>query len=386
MSFGSRCSIFIRMRRGVEACETLRSQFISHTPVKSGCDAAVVILYQVCQVRFTPPRRCLAKGPEFPDAGPAPCYHRSVPERVFEGVLPALVTPFREDERIDFGVWQSLIDTQIAAGVHGLFAGGSAGEFASLSNEERRVALRFCRQAAAGRVPVYGNAGAITTRESVDLAQAAQSAGVDVVVVVTPYYIRPSQQELAEHFIEICHAVNLPVVAYNFPLHGGVELAAETLGRIAAACENLVGVKDSSGRLEQALAYLDCAPGRRLAVFEANDSLILPALERGCAGTVTASASLCPKLFVDLYRAHREGRPEEAARLQALAAEVGELHGLHTFPDVVKEAMGMAGIRVGMCRKPIRPMPEEARRRVAATVERLRALGYLPQAGRFQAA
>lgn len=199
---------------------------------------------------------------------------------MFEGVLPALVTPFREDERIDFGVWQSLIDSQIAAGVHGLFVCGSAGEFASLSNEERRVALRFCRQAAAGRAPVYGNVGAITTHESIDLAQAAQAAGVEVIVVVTPYYLKPSQHELAEHFIEICRAVNLPVVAYNFPLHGGVELAAETLGAIASTCDNLVGIKDSSGRLEQALAYLECTPGRRLAVFEAFDNLILPALER----------------------------------------------------------------------------------------------------------
>ena len=307
-------------------------------------------------------------------------------ERVFEGVLPALVTPFREDERIDFSAWQSLIDTQIAAGVDGLFVCGSAGEFASLSNEERRVALRFCRQAAAGRVPVYGNAGAVTTRESVALAQAAQSAGVDVVVVVTPYYLKPSQGELAEHFIEVCRAVNLPVVAYNFPLHGGVELAAETLGRIASACGNLVGIKDSSGRLEQALAYLDCTPGRKLAVFEAFDNLILPALERGCPGTVTASANLCPKLFVDLYRAHREGRPEEAARLQSLATEVGELHGWHTFPGVIKEAMGMAGMPVGPCRKPILPMPEPVRRRVAVLIERLRAHKYLPGTSRFAAA
>ena len=309
-----------------------------------------------------------------------------MPERVFEGVLPALVTPFRSDERIDFGAWQSLIDTQVAAGVDGLFVCGSAGEFAMLSSEERRVALRFCRQAAARRVPVYGNAGAVSTRESIDLAQAAEAAGIEVIVVVTPYYIKPSQDELAEHFIEICRSVNLPVLAYNFPLHGGVELAAETLGRIASRCENLVGVKDSSGRLEQALAYRDCAPARKLAVFEAFDSLILPALERGCAGTVTASANLCPKLFADLYRAFREGRREEAARLQSLAAEVEQLHGLHTFPGVLKEAMRMAGMPVGVCRKPILPPPESARQRAAAIIERLRTERYLPETSRFAAA
>jgi len=309
-----------------------------------------------------------------------------VPERVFEGVLPALVTPFRSDERIDCGAWQSLIDTQVAAGVDGLFVCGSAGEFAMLSSEERRVALRFCRQAAARRVPVYGNAGAVSTRESIDLAQAAEAAGIEVIVVVTPYYIKPSQDELAEHFIEICRSVNLPVLAYNFPLHGGVELAAETLGHVASRCENLVGVKDSSGRLEQALAYRECAAERKLAVFEAFDSLILPALERGCAGTVTASANLCPKLFADLYRAFREGRREEAARLQSLAAEVEQLHGLHTFPGVLKEAMRMAGMPVGACRKPILPMPESARQRAAAIIEHLRIERYLPETSRFAAA
>jgi len=308
-----------------------------------------------------------------------------VAQRVFEGVLPALVTPFRKDERIDFNAWQSAIDTQIAAGVDGLFVCGSAGEFASLTSEERRVALRFCRQAAAGRVPVYGNVGTVSTRQSVELAQAAQSAGVDVIVVVTPYYLKPSQDELAEHFIEICRAVNLPVVAYNFPLHGGVELAAETLGRIAAACENLVGIKDSSGLLEQALAYRDCAPGK-LAVFEAYDNLILAALEQGCAGTVTASANLCPRLFVDLYRAHKGGRREEAARLSQLAAEVGELHGLHTFPSVIKDAMAMAAMPVGPCRKPILPVPEPVRRQTAKLIERLRAHNYLPEPSRFAAA
>ena len=307
-------------------------------------------------------------------------------DRIFEGVLPALVTPFREDERIDFGVWQAIIDRLIAARVDGLFVCGSQGEFCALSNEERRVALRFCRQAAAGRVPVYGNVGAVTTAESVELAQAAQSAGVDVIVVVTPYYIKPTQQELADHYIEVCRAVNLPVMAYNYPLHGGVDLAAETLGRIASVCENLIGVKDSSGRLEQALAYLECAPGRRLAVFEAYDNLILPALEKGCAGTVTASANLCPKLFVDLYRAHREGRREEAARLQSLATEVGEIHGLHPFPVPMKEALRMAGMPVGNCRRPLRPMPPEGRQRLAAILERLRAEKYLPGAGSIVAA
>src|SRR5215470_18989307 len=129
----------------------------------------------------------------------------------------------------------------VAAGVDGLFVGGSSGEFYALDPEERAVALRFCVQAAAGRVPLFANVGAITTRETVRLAEAAVSMGVDVIVVVTPYYVKPTQDELAEHFVEVCRAVPLPVLAYNFPQHGGVELLPETLGRIAGQCENQIG-------------------------------------------------------------------------------------------------------------------------------------------------
>lgn len=296
----------------------------------------------------------------------------------YHGILPALVTPFRDDERIDYGAWQKIIDALIDAGVHGLFACGSQGEFCALTTEERSVALRFCLQAAAGRVPVFGNVGCVTTSETIHLAQAAQAMGVNVAVVVTPYYIKPSQQELEEHYVDVCRSVHMPVMAYNFPHHGGVELQPETLGRIAARCENLVGLKDSSGRFDRAEAYLRCSPGRPLAVFVANESLIVSGLDAGAAGAVTSSATLAPKLFVDLYRAVRENRRDDAARLQTLAEEVGSLNGLHTFPSVIKAAMQMAGLPAGPCRRPVGPLPDDARRKTAEVVARLHQSGYLP--------
>src|SRR5215831_17414089 len=250
-----------------------------------------------------------------------------------------MVTPFHADERIDCGTWQKLIDRMIGAGVNGLFVGGSSGEFYSLDPEERLFALRFCTQAVSGRVPLYGNVGAITTRETVRLAQATQAMGVDVIVVVTPYYVKPTQDELVEHYSEVCRNVRVPVLAYNFPQHGGVELLPETLGKIAARYENLVGLKDSSGVLEQTAAYRTCAPGRELAVFVGPEGILLDAWRRGCAGSVTACANIAPRLFVDLYRAFRDNRAEEARRLQMLAKTLGEAVGLHTFPGVIKEAM-----------------------------------------------
>jgi 4-hydroxy-tetrahydrodipicolinate synthase len=289
----------------------------------------------------------------------------------FHGVVPALVTPFHGDERIDYNAWQTIIDTLIAAGVDGLFAAGSQGEGYALSLEERIVALRFCKQAVAGRVTLYGNVGCPTTRDTVHLAQQAEAIGVDAIVVVTPYYVQPSPQELEDHFIEVCRAVRFPVLAYNFPHHGGVQLAPASLARIAAQCENLAGVKDSSGLLGQALAYKDAAPERGLAVFVGGDHLVLSALEQGCAGTVNASANVAPKLYVDLYRAFREGRRGEAARLQELASELGATVGLHTFPSMMKEALNIVGLPAGPCRKPVGPVPLEARAKLARVLARL---------------
>jgi 4-hydroxy-tetrahydrodipicolinate synthase len=292
------------------------------------------------------------------------------------GIVPALVTPFRPDERIDFGLWQRIVDAHIAAGVNGLFCGGSSGEFYSLDAEERQVSLRFCRQAAAGRVPLFGNVGCITTRDTVRLAQTAEGEGVNVLVVVTPYYLKPTQDELAEHYIEVCRAVRAPVLAYNFPQHGGVEILPETVGRIAERCENLVGVKDSGGNLAQTVAYRTCAPGRELAVFVGPENLILTCLEQGCAGTVTAFANVAPRLFTDLYRAFRAGDRTEAARLRGLIADLNTTVTLHTFPGVIKEAMELAGLPGGLCRRPIGAMPQEARTRLAAAIARLRQEGY----------
>src|SRR5215467_14364988 len=172
----------------------------------------------------------------------------AVEHRAPFGIVPALVTPFRDDERIDFTAWQNIIDLMIASGVDGLLAAGGQGEFFSLDQEERVTALRFCKQYTDGRVPVYGNVGCVTTRESVRLAQAAQAENIDYAVVITPYYVKPTADELVEHYVEICRAVHMPVLAYNIPDRSGVDLPATAVKRIAERCENFVGLKDSAGR------------------------------------------------------------------------------------------------------------------------------------------
>jgi 4-hydroxy-tetrahydrodipicolinate synthase len=300
-----------------------------------------------------------------------------------QGIVPALVTPFRQDERIDYSAWQNIIDIQIAAGVDGLFPTGGQGEFFSLEQEERIVALRFCRQHIGGRSVLYGNVGCVTTRETIKLAVQAEGEGVDVLVVITPYYLKPTQDELADHYIDVCRAVRKPVMAYNIPERTGNELLPPTLTRIAAQCENFVGLKDSSGKLDQVPELLKCGGARPFAVFMGRDHMILKALELGCTGAVTACCNVAPKLFVDLYHAHRAGNREEAVRLQGLIDPLRQSFGLHTFPSVIKTAMEMIGTPAGPCRKPVGPMPVAARAQLGAVLAKLEAENYLPIPGFF---
>ena len=301
-----------------------------------------------------------------------------MPSQPPQGIVTALVTPFRDDERIDFNAWQRIIDFQIQAGVDGLLATGGQGEFFALDEEERTVALRFCRQAVGGRVALYGNVGAVSTRQTISLAQRAEAEGVDYAVVITPYYLRPSADELVQHYFDICRAVRIPVLAYNIPERTGVELAPASVQRIAQRCDNFIGLKDSAGKLEHIPELAAIGRDRPFSTFIGRDHLILGALERGAAGAVTACANVAPRAFVDLYRAFREGRREEAARLQELVKPLREAFALHTFPSVVKAAMEMIGLPAGPCRRPVGPMPADAREKLAAVLEGLRQAGYVP--------
>jgi 4-hydroxy-tetrahydrodipicolinate synthase len=286
-----------------------------------------------------------------------------------------MVTPFRENERIDYGAWQVLIDLLIASGVHGLLAVGPQGEFYTLDMEERTVAMRFCKQAIAKRVPLYVNVGSITTRDTVALALQAQALDVDALVVVTPYFVRLRAQELVEHYVEVCRAVRTPVLASNVPQHGGAELDASSVAEIAAQCSNFAGILDASGRLESIVAYREAVGQREFRVFTGSDHLCLSALEAGCAGVANVSANLAPRLFVDLYQAFRTGDLAEAGRLQRLT---NDLSAIHTSVAVTKEALGMLGMPAGRCRKPVGGVPAETRRQIAAALDQLRAAGALP--------
>lgn len=298
-----------------------------------------------------------------------------MPKKPPQGIVPAVVTPFHQDESIDYDSWRRVLEFLIASGVDGLFMLGGGGEFYSLNESERKEAVKFAVRTTNGRIPVYDNVGTVTTREALSLARHAEAEGVDYLVLVTPYYIRPSADELVEHYSEVCRSVRIPVFAYNMPGRTGVELTPAIVRRIGQANKNFAGLKDSSGKLEVLPDWVALGG----AVFMGSDHLIQKALDLGVSGAVTVCANIAPRLFVDLWNAWKKGNMEEATRLQALAAELRLAIKLSSFRSLVKDAMKASGMPVGPARRPAGPILADESASIDVVVGKLRAENYLSE-------
>lgn len=281
--------------------------------------------------------------------------------KTIEGIIPAVVTPFDENENVDEAGFRRIINYLIESGVHGLFPVGSQGEFFSLTNEEKRRLMDIAVEEARGRVFVMPNTGAITTRESIELTQYAEKAGADCVSIITPFFISPNQEELYQHIKDICQSVKIPVLCYNNPGRtGGVALTPATLARVAEELPNFAGVKDSSGDLTQVAEMIRLCP-LHFKVIMGRDTLIYGALTYGAAGAIAATANVAPKLIVEMYETFKDGDYERSRECQRELAPLRVAFALGSFPVVVKEALTMMGLPGGRCRKPIQPLNDEKR-------------------------
>src|SRR5512136_544676 len=189
-----------------------------------------------------------------------------------KGIIPAMVTPFTSDGKVNVGALRKLTNYLIDGGVHGLFPVGSQGEFYALTFDEKKKAIETVVEETRGRVPVYAGTGAITTREAIALTKMAEGAGVSAVSVLTPFFIRPNEEELFEHYSAIAKATRLPVLLYNNPQRTGVNISAEFVAR-ASRVENVVGIKDSSGDLTLTSEYIR-RTGEKFSVLAGRDTLI----------------------------------------------------------------------------------------------------------------
>jgi 4-hydroxy-tetrahydrodipicolinate synthase len=271
---------------------------------------------------------------------------------MFRGVLPALITPFR-DGAVDEGAFVRLVERQIAAGVHGLVPVGTTGETATLSHDEHRRVVELCVKTAAGRVPVVAGAGSNATDEAIELVRHAKTVGADAALVVTPYYNRPSQEGLYAHFKAINDAVQLPVLVYNVPGRTSVDISNETLARLAKL-PNVVGIKDATGDLARAsFQRLQC--GEDWVMLSGNDDSALGYMAHGGHGCISVTANVAPEQCAAFYNDAMAGQWQGALYGQDRLIRLHKALFLDASPSPAKFAMAHLGLCAEDVRLPIVP-------------------------------
>ena len=294
-----------------------------------------------------------------------------MPLPIFKGVNTALVTPFKNGN-VDEAGFRNLVDWQIAEGTSGLVPVGTTGESPTLSHEEHKRVVEWCVDQSNGRVPVVAGAGSNSTEEAVSLARHARRAGADAALVVTPYYNRPTQEGLYAHFAAVHDAADLPLVLYNVPSRCAVDLAPETLGRLARL-PNVVGVKDATGDIVRPLlTRAACGPG--FCQLTGEDGNALAFLAHGGHGCISVTANVAPRLCAELQDAWRDGRPEEALALHQRLLPLHKALFCETNPAPAKYALGRLGRCAADLRLPLVGLGEGSRRQVDAA---LAAVGLL---------
>jgi 4-hydroxy-tetrahydrodipicolinate synthase len=289
----------------------------------------------------------------------------------FPGVLTALVTPFR-DGRIDTDALERLVDDQVAAGVNGLVPCGSTGESATLSHEEHIDIIGLVVARAARRVPVIAGTGSNSTAEAIRLTRAAKDAGADAALLISPYYNKPTQDGIFQHYRAIAEAAHLPLIVYNIPGRTGSKIEAGTLARLAEL-DDIVGVKEATGSLDECQDVI-ARCGDALAVYAGDDALTLPIIAVGGIGVISVISNCLPKPWVEAVQAARSGDWSDARRRHYALLPLMRALFLETNPIPVKAAMAMLGLCRDELRLPLVPMSEAPRARLRRVLQELRAL------------
>ena len=274
-----------------------------------------------------------------------------------KGVIPAMITPITNEYSINEVSLRKLVDFLINGGVHGIFVIGTSGEFYGFSEDEKKKIIEITMDQTQGRVPVYAGTGAITTRECIRLTKIAEECEVDAVSIITPMFIKPSQEELYQHYKTIANSTKLPVLLYNNPPKTGVNLDVKTVSRLAKI-DNIVGIKDSSGDFTLTSEYIRNTRKMDFSVLAGRDTLIHACLCYGGAGAIAACANIAPRAVADIYDKYIEGDIKGSLEAQFKIAPIRLAFSLGSFPTVLKESLELLGIDSGPSFGPIGRMSE----------------------------
>jgi len=287
----------------------------------------------------------------------------------FEGTYTALATPFREEsgEPIDWDAFDALVDWQLSGKVTGLVPCGTTGESPTLSHEEHARVIERTVERVKGRAQVVAGTGSNSTLEAVEMSQHAERAGADAVMLVVPYYNKPSQAGLHRHFVRVAKSVRLPVVIYNIPGRSGVDLAPETLAGIAEAAPNVVATKEATGNVLRAQKIVQTM-GDRMTVLSGDDALTLAMIAVGARGVISVTANVVPAEVTQATRLALEGRMKDARQAHHALLPLHEAMFLEPNPAPVKAALAMRGIGNEVVRSPMAPCGEGTRQAIAAAL------------------
>ena len=284
-----------------------------------------------------------------------------MPMPTFKGSITALITPFK-DGKVDERAFQRLVEWQIDQGTHGLVPCGTTGESPTLTHDEHRRVVELCVEAAAGRLPVIAGTGSNSTAEAVELTRHAKSAGADAVLVVTPYYNKPTQEGLYQHFKAINDSADVPIVVYNIPGRSVIDLSVETMARLFKLA-NIVGVKDATANMARA-SLQRAALGTEFVQLSGEDATALGFMAHGGQGCISVTANVAPALCSEFQLACLAGNFHRALQLQDRLMPLHDALFVESNPGPVKYAASKLGLCSADTRLPLAPLAPASRKRV----------------------
>ena len=281
---------------------------------------------------------------------------------LFKGSFVALITPMRPDGTVDEDAFGAFVDWQIQQGTHGIVPVGTTGESPTLSHDEHRRVVEIAVEVAAGRVPVVAGAGSNSTAEAIELTRHAKAAGADAVLVVTPYYNKPTQHGMILHYTAIADAVDLPIIIYNIPSRSVIDMGVETMAQLARH-PNIVGVKDSTANLARPL-HTRRACGAEFVQMSGEDHTAVAFLAAGGHGCISVTGNIAPRLCSEMHRAWQGGETERAVTIQDRLLALHDAMFAESNPGPVKYGASLMGHGSGHCRLPLAPVSDATRTQV----------------------
>ena len=286
---------------------------------------------------------------------------------MYKGSIPALVTPMRDDGSVDLDAWDRLLDLHLDAGTDGVVVGGTTGESPTISSEELGTLIGRARNRLAGRIPVIAGSGGNSTAKSVSLSRAAVDAGADALLVVTPYYNRPTQEGLYRHFSAIADAAGAPVILYNVPSRTACDLLPETVARLSEH-PRIIGIKEATGDVARGQAVLRlCRPG--FLLLSGDDPTAVDLMRIGARGVISVTANVAARAMHEICAAALAGRHDEAAAMDGRIARLHRALFVEPNPIPVKWAVHRMGLISRGIRLPLTPLTEALRAPLEAVMD-----------------